>query len=327
MAGTTNIHDTFFRETMSHKGVAEDFLRSYLPENVLGQVRLDTLAIRKDTFVGADQAEHSSDLLYEVRFADDRPGFVYFLFEHKSYPDRFVCLQLLRYLVSIWELHRKQHPGCVALPLIIPIVVYHGKTPQRAVRIAELIDLPSMDLTCYVPDFHMAFLDFSPRSDQDIKGQIMLRLVLSCFRAKNQPTAVQRVADILRLLSQLDDSATSMHWVQTIFRYLTQTMDIDRGVVHDLVKEYFTPIKEDSIMTLAEQWLQEGLQKGRMEGRMEGEAKGRSAILNRQLAKRFGQGILDIRTQERLRTATPEQLDLWAERILDAKTIDDVFGE
>ena len=155
----------------------------------------------------------------------------------------------------------------------------------------------------------------------------MLRLVLSCFRAKNQPTAVQRVADILRLLSQLDDSATSMHWVRTIFRYLTQTMDIDRGVVHDLVKDYFSPHKEDSIMTLAEQWMQEGLQKGRMEGRMEGEAKGRSAILNRQLAKRFGQGILDIRTQERLRTATPEQLDLWAERILDAKTIDDVFAE
>lgn len=66
---------------------------------------------------------------------------------------------------------------------------------------------------------------------------------------------------------------------------------------------------------------------GRLEGRMEGEATGRNAILSRQLAKRFGLNTLDIRMQERLRNASPEQLDRWAERILDAKTVDDVFGD
>lgn len=323
----SNIHDTFFRETMSHKDVAADFLRSYLPKNVLAHLRLDTLAICKDTFVGADQAGHYSDLLYAVRLTGGNPGFVYFLFEHKSYPDHFVSLQLLRYLLEIWELYRKQHRGCQALPLIIPVVVYHGKTPQRGIPLAELIILPDTELACYVPNFDMAFYDFSPRSDFDIKGQIILRLVLSCFRAKNQPTTVGHMADILRLLSRLDDSATSMHWVQAIFRYLTQTMDINQGVVHDLVKQHLSANKEDSIMTLAEQWVQKGLEKGRVEGRTEGRREGRSAILHRQLAKRFGQDIFDVRIQDHLRAATPEQLDLWAERILDATTIDEVFAE
>lgn len=76
-------------------------------------------------------------------------------------------------------------------------------------------------------------------------------------------------------------------------------------------------------MTIAEQWKQEG----RREGLAEGEAIGRNAILSRQLAKRFGLNIHDIRMQERLRNASPEQLDRWAERILDAKTVDDVFDE
>jgi hypothetical protein len=31
--------------------------------------------------------------------------------------------------------------------------------------------------------------------------------------------------------------------------------------------------------------------------------------------------------QERLRAASPEEFDTWAERILDAATIDDVFNE
>ncbi len=76
-------------------------------------------------------------------------------------------------------------------------------------------------------------------------------------------------------------------------------------------------------MTVAERLEQRGEARGRMEGRVEG----RNAILSRLLAKRFGQGIFDIRVQERLRSATPEQLDLWAERILDAKTVDEVFDE
>jgi len=39
-----NIHLTFFRETMSHKEVAVDFLANYLPAAVLEQIKLDTLS-------------------------------------------------------------------------------------------------------------------------------------------------------------------------------------------------------------------------------------------------------------------------------------------
>ena len=59
----------------------------------------------------------------------------------------------------------------------------------------------------------------------------------------------------------------------------------------------------------------------------EGEVKGRQAILHRQLNKRFGQNILDFHLQEQLHKATPEQLDLWAERILDAESVDEVFKD
>lgn len=72
-------------------------------------------------------------------------------------------------------------------------------------------------------------------------------------------------------------------------------------------------------MTLAERLHH----KGRLEGRLEGGQN----VLKRLLAKRFGDSVLDIRVQERLRSATPEELDTWAERILDAATIDDIFSE
>ncbi len=72
---------------------------------------------------------------------------------------------------------------------------------------------------------------------------------------------------------------------------------------------------------------QTGLEEGLEEGREEGREKGRQSIIQRLFAKRFGRDVLAPLFQERLSKATPEQLDLWAEKLLDAKTIDEVFRD
>ena len=68
-----------------------------------------------------------------------------------------------------------------------------------------------------------------------------------------------------------------------------------------------------------EQWEKQRLVKGRVEGRVEGEV----AVLARRLSKRFGP--LDEQTSALLKTATLDQLDIWADRILDAPTLQAVF--
>jgi predicted transposase YdaD len=78
-------------------------------------------------------------------------------------------------------------------------------------------------------------------------------------------------------------------------------------------------------------WISEdearGEARGEAKGRKEGEIKGRVAMLHRLLVKRFGENTIDLCLQDRLMSSSPEQLDTWAERILDAKTIDDVFSD
>jgi len=334
MAGINSVHDLFFRESLSDQGVARDFLQNYLPGSVLEHIQLDTLRVCKDTFVDVDLRESCSDLLYEVRYTDGQPGFVYFLFEHKSYPDKFVSLQLLRYVLDIWDLYRKQQgrEGSDKLPLIIPVVVYHGKQRGSCVRISELVSLPDAELAAYVPDFESLFYDFSPQSDRDIKGVILLKLVLLCLRAKNEPKNAQHVLEIVTLLSGLDDSESSLRWVEVVFKYLAQVMDVDKKEMHVMARQALSPGKEARFMTLAEQWRQDGMQAGRMEGRMEGRMAGRMAgrmegrhvLLERLLRKRFGPGVTE-QVEQKLRTATEEQLDAWGERLLDAASLDEVF--
>ena len=66
------------------------------------------------------------------------------------------------------------------------------------------------------------------------------------------------------------------------------------------------------------QWTEDWKSEGRMEGQ--------SAMLELLLLQRFG-NMLDQDVQERLHHARPEQLETWARRILDARTIDEVFAE
>ena len=315
MSKINNIHDTFFRETMSHKEVAADFLANYLPSKVLRHIRLETLSITKESFMDEKQIEHYSDLLYKVMLSSDLPGYVYFLFEHKSYPDRFVVLQLLRYLIEIWELYRKQNPKTKTLPLIIPIVVYHGLPKGQAVRLPELVDIPVAELSAFVPNFELAFYDFSPETDEVIKGQILLQLVLLCLQAKNTPEAVEKLAKIVSVVTQMDENATSMHWLEKIFRYVLSVIDIVPEEMQNMFTQSISAGKGSIFMTVAERLTI----KGRIEGRQ--------AIIQRLFTKRFGPNILDIQFQERLRKATPEQLDLWAEKLLDAKSVDEVFKD
>jgi hypothetical protein len=61
------------------------------------------------------------------------------------------------------------------------------------------------------------------------------------------------------------------------------------------------------------------MQQGMKQGMQQGEA----ALLARLLARRFGPPTAEA--QARLKTATLEQLEQWAENLLDAATLEDVF--
>nr|VFJ77867.1 MAG: protein of unknown function (DUF4351) [Candidatus Kentron sp. FW] len=77
----------------------------------------------------------------------------------------------------------------------------------------------------------------------------------------------------------------------------------------------------DITKTARQEALREGVQQGMQRGRQEGEA----GLLLRQLSRRF-HPLPDEITQ-RIHTADPNTIETWADRILDAKSLDEVFWE
>jgi len=164
MADITNPHDKFFREVWSRQEIAVDFLANYLPEDVSKHLLLDTLEIQKDSFIEKHLKEHFSDLLYRIELKENSEAFVYMLFEHKSYPDTHVAVQLLRYMGAIWQQHLKADAGNTQLPVIIPLVFYHGTEIWKPRKLSDLLASTPVNLTQYIPDFNFAFSDFAASS-------------------------------------------------------------------------------------------------------------------------------------------------------------------
>ena len=74
----------------------------------------------------------------------------------------------------------------------------------------------------------------------------------------------------------------------------------------------------------AKEWMAEGAAKGRAEGKAKGKVEGKADALLRLVERRFKGVPSDV--EHRVRAADVSMLDEWIDRILDAKSLDDVFG-
>jgi predicted transposase/invertase (TIGR01784 family) len=272
MAELNNPHDHFFREMLSRQETARDFLRHYLPPGVGSLLDLSSLEPLQESFIDQELREHSTDLLYQVALQKGgAPAYVYVLFEHKSYPDRLVALQLLRYMVRVWEHCVKQ-----GLPLapIMPVVLYHGAARWKvASNFQALFEVPA-GLAPYLPEYHYWLCDLSQYSDEAIKGAMTLRVGLLVLKYILRDDLREHLADILDLLGQLSQQQTGLEYLETVLRYLAGGTDkITKEELWDALEAAF-PEGSRTMSTPAEQWRQEGLQQGLQQGRQEGEQIG-----------------------------------------------------
>ena len=227
MTEISNPHDKFFKEVFTRKATTEEFLRHYLPEDVVELLDLDSLEYTKDTFVDRHLKEYFSDLLLKLYLKDGSPGYVYILFEHKSYQEPLIAFHILRYIVKIWE--KKNEPG---FPVIIPLVLYHGKTRWRVgLNFRDLFDSPE-DIASYIPDFQYLLWDASGYSDEEIRGGAVL---------------------------------TGIEYIETILKYIVNaapTENIDREDLKAAVDEALSHRGGEIMPTIADSLRQEGIQQG-----------------------------------------------------------------
>ena len=95
-------HDKFFKETFGDVETIKDFIINYLPQEILQIVDVNNLIFENTSYIDEKLDELYSDMLFKTNI-NNKEGYIYFLFEHKSYLSEQTALQLLKYMIRIWE--------------------------------------------------------------------------------------------------------------------------------------------------------------------------------------------------------------------------------
>ena len=148
-------HDTYFKKVFSKKENAILFFKNFLPEKVSKLLDFDTLTPYSTSFVTKNLKTYFSDLTYTVNLKGyQEKAYIYLLLEHKSYHDELVAFQLLKYMIRLYDEHLRTHKKIKKLPIVIPIVFYHGERELKINNKFSSLFVIKYDIFKeFIPDF------------------------------------------------------------------------------------------------------------------------------------------------------------------------------
>jgi len=284
-----NPHDKMFKQVFKIRENAVSLLRNILPPEIQKDLDLEALYFENDSYVSQDFADYYSDLLTSVPVAgSEQETKIYFLFEHKStnYPD--TPLQLLRYMLEIWDRHGKmtRNPDG-KLPVVIPVVVTHPRSLWKDKRIADFVSLPSEAFRAYIPDFDYLLYDSTREDPEHYEFNEPVRALLTLWKYSHRPEFMEALAKVFRLIRQIDPEVKLRDFLSLVMQYLYAVRGEDEYIDIENVARNEIPNAEEYMGTIAEMLERRGEEKGVVIGEQRGKLENAQEMLIKSLKMRF----------------------------------------
>jgi predicted transposase YdaD len=329
-------HDLFVRYTFGHPERVAAELRAVLPAHVVSEVDWASLRRESGSVVDPELRETESDLLFTARLRGGQRLLVYVLLEHQSTVDPWMALRMLRYVVRLLERWRQEHPESPVLPLILPLVMYHGAggvwTAPR--RVEELFDLPEEGRARWqglVPRFEYLLDDLTAEREEALKtrpGPPLARLAWRVLRYGRSGELARRLPEWAALFTQVRAGVEGEEQLVVLIRYLLIVGDqaaheATRRVLKSALGEQRA---EELMRSYGEELIERGVQQGLAKGLAQGVARGRAESILRLLAAR-GVLVQEEARQHILACTDLAVLDRWFDRALNATSLSAVLDD
>ncbi|MBC3210529.1 Rpn family recombination-promoting nuclease/putative transposase [Serratia fonticola] len=253
---TLTLHDALFKQFLTHPDTARDFLESHLPPDLLQLCDLDTLKLESGSFIEDDLRAYYSDVLYSLSTGQGE-GYVYALIEHQSVPDKHMAFRLVRYAIAAMQRHLQA--GHDQLPLVIPILFYHGLTTPYPYSLSWLEGFTEPDSARQLYTGHFPLVDVTVIPDDEImkhRRMAILELLQKHVRQRD-------LAELLeQLVTLLLAGYTTKEQLISLVNYMLQVGKATEPekLLRELARR--APRHEEELMTIAEYLEQKGFEKG-----------------------------------------------------------------
>ena len=245
-----------------------------------------------------------------VEWPDGRRAALLFVFEEETEPARFSIHRLAHYCLDLAELYGTDR--------VVPVVIFlrPGAFPTRLALGSETKTyLDFRYLACALKQI--------PARDHLHSPNLVARL--------NLPNMAYAPADKLLVYAQAVRGLIELEpSTEKRLKYL-DFVDIYADL-DDNERQLYTQLYPHEVATMsgfAQRFLEKGREEGREEGMQQGMQqgmqRGEARILTAQLRLRFGD--LPAAVYQRIETADAETLLHWSERVLTAKTLDEILAD
>ncbi len=276
----SKVHDNFFKKTFSDKKNIRDFLKLSLPEEIKDDIDYSFIKIDNSGYVSENMKGYFSDIVVKTRLKSktgkDKPtnADIYILFEHKSYKDKKIFMQLLKYMYFMWQ---RDSDNNRPLRIILPLVFYHGRSkwdiPDEFNRQFTVKD----ELKKFLLNFRYILFDTNKwdnfESEPDLKKNIFLltSLMLMKSAVDNNFEIIEKIFDFWVEKGFIDNSKDEK--LVFFLTYIVTTRDIPQRELVNLIEEKKL-LGGDPMPTLAQRWIEEGKTEGLIEGKIKGKTEG-----------------------------------------------------
>lgn len=244
------------------------------------------MKLAPDSFIEKNLRAFYSDVLWSLKTCEG-DGYIYVVIEHQSTPDAHMAFRLMRYATAAMQRHLDA--GHKTLPLVIPMLFYHGAKSPYPFSLCWLdeFDDPALARQLYATAFPLVDITVVPDNEIMQHRRIaMLELVQKHIRQRDLMGLVERLA-VLLITGNANDSQ-----LKALFNYLL----IQHGstprfgkFIREVARR--VPQHKERLMTIVDRIRESGRRKGKREGVQQGIHQGKQEEALRIAHTMLEQGI------------------------------------
>ena len=336
------MHDPAYKLLFSRPRMVRDLLDGFAARGWSGALDFDTLDPLPASFVSEDLQQRHSDLVWRIRFRDDRWLYLVLLLEFQATVDPAMALRMLTYTALLYQ--RLDADGVLrdhrALPLppVLPVVLYNGRRPWTApVEMTDLVAVGSELLAPYQPSQRYYLLDGARVADADLPADNLVSALIDLEKTRDAARlreALQALSDLLR--AQGDDHLTQafVTWLHQGLRF-AGPLPSDEGDPLTQLQETQTML-EENVREWTREWLEQGRAQGIEQGRHEERAllcrqahpRGieRMRLLCRLAARKFDAGAAEGLAAALAGVTDPDRLARVGDWIIECATASELLA-
>ena len=280
--------------------MVRDLLSGFAARDWSAELDLGSLMPLSASYVTDDLRQRHGDLVWRLRFKDERWLYVVLLLADGALRERSV------------------------LPPVLPVVIYNGRQPWTVpVDVAELIASGrGGSLARYQPSQRYFLLDEGPVSGPDLpSGNLVSALI--ALEANRDPARVPALLGaLIALLRKQDDEALTAafgEWVEQVLVARRFRGSVSEPLLR--LEEVRTMLAET-----VQEWTAQWVEQGREEGREQGREQGQRDLLCRQAARKFDAAAASRLAASLQGVEDADRLAQVGDWIIECETADDLFA-